>query len=167
MVQRRDDDERTPPSDPNRRDSSAEFELVLRKTAELIRVEGDAREKRNRDRARFSTEQIRATRALTEKVSTLDARVSELFTRDAVDVVELKALEEDLKELKVFWHSKIGDVEGAVRELTKSREQMAGAMSLAWKVVTIGGAIVGAAAAFVSWLLQQLATGKPELRKMP
>lgn len=148
--------DRDPPSDPFRRDSSVELEKILEpvfeRQREIIREETDERARRNRERAKFSTDQLRATREMESRLGKLEDRVSDLYTKDAVDVNSLDKLASDIKDLKTFLHTKVDAIEDQVDGIVKEKKEVAGML----KVIKFLWPIAGVFAGVVYWLMQQI-----------
>lgn len=155
--------DRDPPSDSFRRDSSTdlarELAPVLNQQAEIIRSEARERDRRNKERSRHSAEQVRAMRELTDRLSRVEDRVSELYTRDALDVGALNGLEKDHREMKQDFLLDIKELKATNKEL-----QLTNQMLLDERNKTQGGInmlkvmipAVGAVTAVVTWALQHI-----------
>jgi len=144
--------DREPPSDPFRRDSALDLERLLDNVGErqkkMVDAERRARERESRERSRRNEE-------LQVGINKVSEQVSELFTRDAIDVAALRELEKDTKEMKADILTEIGALKQSNALLLAERNKTQGGIAMLKVMIPIVGAVTTAAVSFVTWLIQQ------------
>lgn len=82
----------------------------------------------------------------------MGGQISELFTRDALDVGALAALEKDTQELKADMLTEIRELKSTNKTLLEERNKTQGGINMLKVMIPA----VGAATAIITWALQHI-----------